>query len=348
MSKKIEFSNTLIVGGNGFVGRNLTQHLLNRQESNEKIYVIDNLLSSDFDQVIQDKRVKFIELDAGLPISFDQVPTEIDRVFVLNCLHGNQSSLYSPLLDLDNSLRPVITTLEWVRRQNPKAIVAYAGAGCAVAEKTWSSPDPVEESDVISLDHDSPYSISKLAGEMHCKMYAKQFNLDVRRARFQNVYGPGERLGAGVWRGTNATVWRNVVPSFIWKALNNEELIVTGSDASRDFIFVDDLVAGLEAISQKGIAGEAYNLATGVETRIVDLAKEIIKITNSSSKLTVSEPRSWDNSGRRVADIRKSLNEIDFLATVAIEEGLRKTIDWSIRNLSDIKKSVSKFSNHLT
>ena len=68
------------------------------------------------------------------------------------------------------------------------------------------------------------------------------------KARFSNVYGPGEILGAGMWRGTVHTIWRNVIPTFIWRALNNESLeLDNGGNASRDFIYVRDMARGLRA-----------------------------------------------------------------------------------------------------
>ncbi len=71
----------------------------------------------------------------------------------------------------------------------------------------------------MSLDLDSPYQISKVVGEFYSDYYHHQHGLPTVQARFQNVYGPGEILGAGRWRGTSATVWRNVVPTFVYRAL---------------------------------------------------------------------------------------------------------------------------------
>jgi nucleoside-diphosphate-sugar epimerase len=337
----------LIVGGNGFVGRNLTNMIIEQEQDTDEIYVMDNLLSSDVNQVIDNKKVIFLEKDAGITTSFNDLPSDINNVFILNCLHGNQSSLHNPILDLGHSLQPVVATLEWVRRKNKQAKIVYAGAGCAVAEKTWSDPSPVSETDLVSLDHDSPYSISKLAGEMHCKMYSKQFGLDVRRARFQNVYGPGEKLGAGVWRGTSATIWRNVIPTFIWKALNDEDLIVTGESASRDFIFVKDLVQGLLSILDKGRLGEAYNLATGHESKIAEVAHVIVELSGSKSKVVINPAREWDNSGRRFASTHKSLTELEFSAGVDLEVGLDKTITWTIENKIEIQEAIAKHAIHL-
>ena len=330
----------LIVGGYGFVGRNLTEQIL--KEPNTVVYIVDNFLSSDRHLMAPDERVTVIEGDAGDFTNLEKLPKSIDEIYILNCLHGNQSSLYDPISDLRNTLAPVITTLEWVRKHELSTKIVYAGAGCAVAEKTWDSAEAVVETDIVNLNHDSPYSISKLAGEMHCIMYAKQFGLNVMRARFQNVYGPGEVLGAGKWRGTDATIWRNVTPTFIWKALHGEDLIVTGANAARDFIYVKDLVHGLQAIMSGGVAGEAYNLASGIEYSIVSWANSIVELSSSKSQVKVLEQRNWDNSGRRFGNPHKSETQLNFKAATLQDEGLRATIQWSIENTNLIQGSISR------
>ena len=164
-----------------------------------------------------------------------------------------------------------------------------------------------------SLYHDSPYSISKLIGEMYGNYFFKHKNLPFVKARFQNIYGPREFLGAGIWRGTIHTVWRNVIPTFIWKAINNQELLLDNEGlTSRDFIYVDDIVTGLILCAQKGSNGDSYNLASGVETRIIDLANSILEITNSKSKIKLMPKRIWDNSGNRFGSPEKSNIELGF------------------------------------
>jgi nucleoside-diphosphate-sugar epimerase len=92
--------------------------------------------------------------------------------------------------------------------------VVYSSAGCTVAEKTYDKAEATQEDAPVSLYLDSPYQISKIIGELYSNYYFQQHQLPVVKARFQNVYGPGEILGAGRWRGTPATVWRNVTPTF--------------------------------------------------------------------------------------------------------------------------------------
>jgi len=334
----------LIIGGAGFVGRNLVDLLVSDKES--QIYILDNFLSSDRETVLVSDQVFIHEGDAGHLSSFNEIPKSISEIYILNCLHGNQSSLHNPVLDLENTLKPIISTLEWVRANSIQAKIVYAGAGCAVAEKTWTESTPVVEIDLIDLEHDSPYSISKLAGEMHCQMYWKQFGLQVVRARFQNIYGPGEVLGAGKWRGTDATIWRNVTPTFIWKALHGQDLTITGKNASRDFIYVEDLCRGLQLLMKNGKSGEAYNLASGEETSIYDWAQLILNICNSSSKIDIKSARAWDNSGRRVGSVEKSKTQLGFIAETPPEEGLVKTIDWTKKNSNWIEQKISIHAGH--
>ena len=158
----------------------------------------------------------------------------------------------------------------------------YSSAGCTVAEKTFGTPKPTTEEDPVSLYLDSPYQMSKIIGEMYANYYWMHYGLPVVKARFQNVYGPGEVLGAGRWRGTPATVWRNVTPTFIYRSLKRIPLIVENEGiATRDFIYVEDIVDGLLKCAAAGKAGDVYNLAGGAETSILELARTINEMTGS-------------------------------------------------------------------
>ena len=114
-------------------------------------------------------------------------------------------------------------------------------------------------------------------------------------------------LGAGRWRGTVNTVWRNVTPTFIYKALKHEALPVeNGGIASRDFIYVDDMARGLIACALRGEPGEVYNLASGVETTIRELAELINELTGNPTPIALTPARDWDHSGQRFGDPSKA------------------------------------------
>ena len=119
--------------------------------------------------------------------------------------------------------------------------------------------------------------------------------------------GPARCSGAGRWRGTVNTVWRNVTPTFIYKALKHEALPVeNGGIASRDFIYVDDMARGLIACALRGEPGEVYNLASGVETTIRELAELINELTGNPTPIALTPARDWDHSGQRYGDPTKA------------------------------------------
>jgi nucleoside-diphosphate-sugar epimerase len=184
---------------------------------------------------------------------------------------------------------------------------------------------------------------------MYAKYFADRRGLDVVRVRFQNAYGPREILGAGEWRGTIHTVWRNVIPTFIWKAINNEDLTLYGAgESSRDFVYVDDLSKGVIAASNRGVKGEVYNLASGQEFLIKDVARKIIELSKSESKLHIEGRREWDHSGRRFGDPTKSANQLKFRTSTEFENGILETIEWTKSNYDLIRGTINKHKTQMS
>ena len=336
----------LVSGGAGFVGSNLVKRLL--REGAAHVHVVDNLLSAERSNVPEDARVKFEEASIADTAVLAGLQDIYDYVFHLSTYHGNQSSIHDPLADHANN---TLTTLRLYERlkgfKNLKKLV-YSAAGCSVAEKTSGTASATEETDLVSLWMDSPYSMSKVFGEFYSTYYFKQHALPVVRVRFQNVYGPGEILGAGRWRGTPATVWRNVTPTFIWKAMHGEPLPLENEGAgTRDFIYVEDIVEGLIAAAGKGTPGGVYNLASGVETSIRELAELINGLTGNKAGFQHLPKRPWDSSVKRFGSTQKSLQELGFKASVPLRAGIERTIGWVRGNVALIEASIAKHSAHL-
>ena len=337
----IQGKKVLIVGGAGFVGSNLCHHILATQNPKQLI-IVDNLLSSDISNVPIDERVQFIFGSIADERILKQLPRDLQIVFHLACYHGNQSSIADPIADHDNNTLTSLMLFEHIKDFKQLEKVVYAAAGCAVAEKTFDDPTATPEDAPVSLFHDSPYSISKLIGEMYGNYYLTRYGLPFVKARFQNVYGPREILGAGRWRGTVHTVWRNVIPTFIWKSMQGEALpLDNGGNASRDFIFVGDMARGLVACAEKGQPGEAYNLASGVETTIGDLAKIINAATGNKTPVSMKPARDWDRSGRRFGTTEKSKQQLGFEVDVNILDGIRQTVEWTVANKDRISDAIS-------
>jgi nucleoside-diphosphate-sugar epimerase len=310
------------------VGGNLVRHALTLGCAG--VVIVDNLLSAEQENVPVDPRVTFVNGSAGDSRVLAEVRDEFDYMFHLATFHGNQNSIADPLADHEHNLLPTLRLYEHIRTFRRIKKVVYAASGCTLAPHTFEQSEPVKEDGPVPLELDTPYQISKVVGEFYSVYYARQHDLPTVRARFQNVYGPGEILGAGQWRGTAATVWRNVIPTFVYRALKHLPLQVENDGrASRDFIYVDDIIRGLLLCARDGRPGDVYNLASGVETTILELAIRINRMTGNTVPLEFLPRRQWDHSGRRVGSTDKAKRALGFEAYVELEEGLGKTIAWT-------------------
>ena len=337
----------LVIGGAGFVGSNLCHKLLN--EGVDSVVIVDNLLSAEPDNIPLDSRVKFILGSIADDRVLAKLDSSYDYIFHLATYHGNQSSIADPIIDHQNNN---ITTLKLCEKfKDAKGLknLVYSSAGCTVAKKVYDKVDATSEDADVSLYHDSPYQISKIVGEFYGNYYWMRYKLPFVKARFQNVYGPREILGAGQWRGTPATVWRNVTPTFIWKALHQEALPLENQGmASRDFIYVDDIAEGLMACALQGKAGEVYNLASGVETTIKELAEHINDLCGNPTPIHFGPARPWDRSGNRFGSTEKAEKELGFKAMFSLEDGLGKTIEWTKKNKAIIEACIGKHKYFLS
>jgi nucleoside-diphosphate-sugar epimerase len=332
----------LVVGGAGFVGSNLVRLLLS--EGAERVLVVDNLLSSERENLPADPRIELIEASIADDDVLASLGDDLDVVYHLATYHGNQSSIANPLEDHENNL---ITTLKlYERLKDFKRLrkVVYSASGCTLApHEVYEGAEAVSEDGPVPLDLDSPYQISKVVGEFYSVYYHGRNGLPTVRARFQNVYGPGEVLGAGRWRGTPATIWRNVTPTFVYRALKGLPLqLDNGGVASRDFVYVEDVARGLLACAESGAPGDVYNLASGVETTIRNLAELIIELSASSSELEIAPRREWDHSILRFGSPEKARRELGFEARTELENGLRETVVWTRDNLERIERCIAR------
>ncbi len=337
----------LVVGGAGFVGSNFVRAAL--AHGCRRIVVVDNLLSAERENLPGGPRVELIEGSIADDGVLATLSDEFDCVFHLATYHGNQSSIANPLADHDNNLITTLKLYERLKSFRRLRKAVYAASGCTLAPHTFDRAEATTEDGPVPLELDSPYQISKVVGEFYSVYYHTRHGLPTVRARFQNVYGPGEVLGAGQWRGTPATVWRNVTPTFVYRALKRLPLTVeNGGIPTRDFIYVDDIVRGLMLCAGAGKPGDVYNLASGVETSILELAKLVNELTGNPAPLDFRPPREWDHSGRRFGSPEKAKRTLGFEAQITLRDGLERTIAWTRDHLPLIDRCIQKHAARIT
>jgi UDP-glucose 4-epimerase len=344
---ELDGTTALVVGGAGFVGGNLVRELLARDAG--RVLIVDNLLSAERENVPDDPRVAFVEGSIADDAVLAGLDDELDYVFHLATYHGNQSSIANPLADHEHNLLTTLKLFERIKGFERLRNVVYAASGCTLAPHTYGDAEAVGEDGPVPLDLDSPYQISKVVGEFYAVYYHHQHRLPTVRARFQNVYGPGEILGAGRWRGTPATVWRNVTPAFVYRALKGMPLQLENEGrASRDFIYAGDIVDGLLRCATAGEPGDVYNLASGVETTIRELAETINRMAGNDAGIELLPARDWDRSGHRFGSTEKARHALGFEAGVSLEDGLTRTIEWMREHLSLIDACVRRHAQHMS
>lgn len=332
----------LVSGGAGFVGSNLVRSAL--EQGARHVTIVDNLLSAERGSLPRDQRIEFIDGSIADDEVLTSLEDEFDFVFHLATFHGNQNSIARPLDDHEHNLLTTLKLFERLKEFERLRKVVYSASGCTLApHEVYTDAEPTTEDGAAPFEFDSPYQISKVVGEFYAVYYHRQHRLPTVRARFQNVYGPGEVLGAGAWRGTPATVWRNVTPTFVYRALKGLPLVLENAGvATRDFIFVDDIVRGLFACASEGQPGDVYNLASGIATTIRHLAERVIELSESSSELELGDRRDWDHSVMRFGSAEKARQELGFEAHVPLDEGLSRTIEWTRNQLDFIDSCVAR------
>ena len=305
--RTFDHSHILVVGGAGFVGSNLVRELITA--SSAHVLVVDNLLSAERINVPPSKQVDFLEGSVTHDSVLAQLPRNLDYVFHLATYHGNQNSMADPLADHENNTYTTLKLYEHLKSFKQLKKVVYSSAGCTVAEKTYGAAKATTEEDPVSLWLDTPYQMSKIFGEFYSNYYFKAHRPARRQGTLSERLRPRRNPRAGEWRGTTATVWRNVIPTFVYRAIKQMPLrIENGGVASRDFIFFSRHRPRPDALRAFGDAGEAYNLASGDETSILDLANRINLYAGSKTPLELAPMRAWDRSGKRFGP-RKSEGE---------------------------------------
>lgn len=310
-----EDQRVLITGGAGFLGSWICDVLVGQ---GAKVTCLDNFLSgriANIRHLLGYENFKFIEHDISRPIFLDE---KFDLVMHLASRASPLEFDKFPIQILKANTIGTWIALGIAKRCEARFLFASTSEVYGDAEII---PTPESYNGNVSpLGIRGCYDESKRCGEAFVMAYHRQHGLDTRIVRIFNTYGP--RMRAEGYYG-------RVIPRFITQALNDKPLTVFGDGKqTRSFTYVTDEVEGiLRLAGLKGLSGEVINIGNDRETRIIDLAKLIIKLTNSTSTIEF-HPLPEGDPRRRCPEISKAKRLLKWEPKVVLEEGLRRTIEW--------------------
>ena len=299
----------LISGGNGFLGSYLSEKALS---NGFEVTVVDDLSTSKVVQV--PKEVIFIKKKIE---NFNTNKT-FDFVVHLAARPSPEDYIKNPLQTIDSNDIGTRNMLEIAKKSN--AVFMYTSTS-----EVYGNPQliPIPESYFGYVNPSgirSCYDESKRFSEALAKAYERQYGLDVRIQRPFNVYGPRIREDGFYGR---------VIPRFIDQALRNKPITVHGDGRqTRSYLYIEDwLAATWKFLNSSKTKGAILNVGNNKEISVLDLAKLILKKTNSKSKIIYLPPREEDPK-RRAADITKIKKLLNWSPKITLEEGLERTINW--------------------
>lgn len=329
MFEQLKNARVLVTGGAGFIGNNLARRLLQCEVS--QIVIMDNQSSGMSVFLPNDARIIFVGMDIDKMDKLNFIINQhtFDYVFHLAAHFANQNSVDHPFSDIQTNIVGTVGLLEILKFHKSLKKFVYASSSCVYG----TTENMTEETYIYPSE--TPYSINKYTAELYTQYYAHLFHVPTLSIRIFNTYGPYEMAGK----------YRNVIPNFIEKAINGEELIITGTGKeTRDFTYVEDLIdLMLLAACSTYREGEIFNGGTGAKTEILKMAEIIKNETNSTSAIIFKPARNWDKVKDRMSDTNKSANALGYSPKVSIEEGLKKTIKWYQDNYDKVKSLKNYF-----
>lgn len=306
--------NVLVTGADGFIpsfvcdrlvelGANVTA-LIRRNSSNE-IKSIPHLIDK--------LKIRWGDI-TDLSLLLEETK-EIDVIYHLGAVSHVQYSLYNPVETYQTNTLGTMNVLEASRINNVKRVV-HAGSA-----EVYGKPETVPIEENHPLEPRSPYAAGKVASDRLMFAYYCTYGLPVVMSRFFGIYGPRQSI-------------EKAIPKFILQIHNKKSPCVYGDGKqSRDYMFVTDAA---DAYTRLGLAdnviGQAMNIGTGIETDIATLARLIIKIMGAKIEPNFTGKISPGEAGRLVCNPTKGMKLLDWKPTVSLEDGLKQTVDYYLKN----------------
>lgn len=305
MHKKI----AVIMGGAGFIGSHLCDKLLGK---GFKVICLDNLITGSMKNIkhlFADKNFEFVKHDVS---SYINIRGRVDYCLHLASLASPDFYLKFPIKTLKSGSLGTHNSLGLAKEK--RAIFLLASTSEVYGDPLVNPQTEGYWGNVNPVGLRSCYDESKRFAEAITMAYHRVYNIDTKIARIFNTYGPRMRINDG-----------RVVPNFIFQALHNKPITVYGKGRqTRSFCYVSDLVEGICKLMVCGV-NSPVNLGNSHEFTIMELAKLIIKLNNSKSRI-IYKPLPEDDPRQRRPDISLAGRILKWQPKIELEEGLKLTI----------------------
>ena len=301
----------LVTGGAGFIGSHITEELI---KHGDEVIVLDNMYSGQPENVAVNPMAVFVDgsiLDTEILGSICK-KYNIEGIFHLAAVASVQKSIENPALVHDVNVTGTLNVLEAARKHGVRKVVLSASAAAygdnpVFPKREDMLPEPL-----------SPYAVSKIASEMYCKTYAELYNIQTISLRYFNVFGPRQDPNGE---------YAAVIPKFTEKICAGESPTVFGDGKqTRDFVYVKDVARANILAMDSDISG-LFNIGTGIQTSLNNLAKMIIDAAGVSVEMKYEPARDGDVR-YSVADISKAQTELGYTPEWGLADGIKETVEY--------------------
>jgi UDP-glucose 4-epimerase len=307
----VDNSRVLVTGGAGFIGSHLVDALIGNG--------CDVVVLDDLETGFRENVPAGAQLLIGSVADADAVHeamTGCDLVFHQAAHKAVLRSVEHPIPTDTVNTHGTLTVLQAARDLGVRRFVH------ASSSSVYGGAAPLPTPEDAPLRPRSPYAVSKLAAEEYCRVFAELYGLETVALRYFNVYGPRQRPDG---------IYAAVIPLFADALLNDRAPVVHGDGRqSRDFTYVSDVVDANLAASRAPAAacsGHVYNVAAGNETSLLDILRALGELLGTEPRPEFTDPRPGDVR-HSCADAGAAARDLGFRATVALDDGLRRTVDW--------------------
>ncbi len=302
---------TLITGGAGFLGSHLCDYLM---EKGHDVICIDNLLtgsSENIEHCIGNSKFTFTKHNVS---EYIYIEGEIDNVLHFASPASPLDYLKLPIQTLKVGSLGTLNAIGVAKDKKARFLLASTSEVYGdplvhpQTEDYWGNVNPVGPRGV--------YDEAKRFAEAVVMAYHRSHGVDTRIVRIFNTYGSRMRIGDG-----------RALPAFISQALNGKDLTVFGDGSqTRSFCYVSDLVEGIHRLLVSDVT-DPVNIGNPTEIKLIDVAKEILEMTGSKSKI-IFKPLPIDDPKCRQPDITKAKKLLNWVPEVSRTDGLKKTIEY--------------------